>query len=182
MLFTANHAIRASCLVGEILEAYCERAAVVGSLRRGKVRVHDVDLLVISKVMEVPAAEPSLFKKTETVPAVHLRLKEMAACRTIVDLHLGPKICRFGFPVEQIIIPFDLYLADETTWPTLLLIRTGSKQNNIRLCQRAQKLDLKLHADGSGLSTPADRFLKVESEEDIYRLLRLPYQQPERRG
>ena len=45
----------------------------------------------------------------------------------------------------------DIYVATPETWATLLLIRTGSRAHNIKLCARARAMGMRLHADGSGL-------------------------------
>jgi DNA polymerase/3'-5' exonuclease PolX len=45
----------------------------------------------------------------------------------------------------------DLYLADETTYETLVLIRTGSKDHNIRLTTLSKGKGWKLKASGAGL-------------------------------
>ena len=75
----------------------------------------------------------------------------------------------------------DLYIADRETLPTLRLIRTGSKEHNIHLCRRARSLGLQLHASGEGLFDGQLKKLKVDDEEDVFRLLGLEYIEPERR-
>ena len=45
----------------------------------------------------------------------------------------------------------DLYLADEKTFVTLILIRTGSKEHNMKLTSIARQKGLKLFASGKGL-------------------------------
>jgi len=83
-------------------------------------------------------------------------------------------------------ILIDVYIAAPTTWATLLLIRTGSKAHNIRLCSRARDRGMKLHADGSGLFRLADcedTEVRVagDTEESIFAALGLPYYRPEER-
>ncbi|MGH8136491.1 MAG: hypothetical protein ACRER4_09085, partial [Steroidobacteraceae bacterium] len=76
-------------------------------------------------------------------------------------------------------IQVDVYLADEHTFPTLLLIRTGSKEHNILLCMRAQELGLHLNANGHGLTDRASgQPLSVLSESDLFRHLKMPYKEP----
>jgi len=36
------------------------------------------------------------------------------------------------------ILMLDVYIATPDAWATLLLIRTGSKEHNIRMCMRAR--------------------------------------------
>jgi DNA polymerase/3'-5' exonuclease PolX len=79
-------------------------------------------------------------------------------------------------------IQVDFYFCEPETWATLLLIRTGSTGNNIRLCSAAKALGWHLHADGSGLFNEKGERIAGDSEESIYKALRLVYQVPEQRG
>ena len=78
-------------------------------------------------------------------------------------------------------IQVDVYIADEATWGTLLLIRTGSAENNIRLAMVAKKLGWQLKASGEGLLNEAGDRIAGDTEESIYEALGLPWQPPERR-
>jgi DNA polymerase/3'-5' exonuclease PolX len=161
---------------------FCHRIEVAGSIRRGKADVHDIDIVVIP----ISQAFYSALGRTGKVSG-------------------GPKIYRVevkegGRPVIIAGKPFtaDIYIATEATWATLLLIRTGSKEHNIRLCTRAAKMGMKLHADGSGLEraaqvpdlfsmSPADchdaEYFKIlcPTEVAIFEALGLPYKSPAER-
>ena len=89
----------------------------------------------------------------------------------------GPKLVQRRYKGEQI----DLYLADENTWSTLVLIRTGSKEHNKTLCARAKTIGGKLHADGSGIDLPGLGRCQPRDEADVFRLLGLPYKAPRER-
>ncbi|GAJ17753.1 unnamed protein product, partial [marine sediment metagenome] len=78
-------------------------------------------------------------------------------------------------------IQVDIYFATPETFATLLLIRTGSKESNIRLCSIAKKMGWHLAASGDGLFNETGDRVAGDSEESIYRALGLPYQRPERR-
>ncbi len=177
--YPADVAMTAACFIVDQLESCYLCVQVVGSLRRGKPFVHDVDLVMIPLLGDVPAAEPSLFQRTVKEPLVAGRLRDLAGRGTIADLSIGEKIIRFVHVATG--VPFDIYLADERTWATLLLIRTGSRENNIRLCQRARELGYKLHADGRGIESADGSILHVTGERDLYFALDLPYQKPEER-
>lgn len=105
----------------------------------------------------------------------------------------GGKIIRVGMGFSKG-IDLDIYVATPETWATLLLIRTGSAAHNIRLCSRAKNMGMKLHADGSGLFSIREKvnfygaverrdeeLLASNSEEEIFKALGLPYEEPERR-
>ena len=92
-----------------------------------------------------------------------------------------------GYPAGSML---DLYIATAETWATLLLIRTGSKEHNIKLCSLARQKGMVLHADGRGLAYPphvgiengqqfeAETFIKCDTEESIFQALGLPYRKP----
>lgn len=153
-------------LAGEIITAlkpYCDRIEVAGSIRRRKRMVNDIDIVLIPR-------DPW---------GLNCTLAQLG--RLIVR---GPKIQRFQYQYAQV----DLYFASRETWATLLLIRTGSKENNIRLCRHAQNNGMRLHADGSGLYQMAvqgcegkEVRIAGDTEVSIYLALGLPYQRPEER-
>ena len=142
------------------LSPYCQRIEVVGSIRRGKPLPHDIDIVLI-------AADPW------NLESVILDL-----ARPLRPELQGDKLKRFTYYGEQI----DLYFATEGTWATLLLIRTGSKESNIRLCSLAKKKGWHLSAAGAGLFDETGSRVAGDTEESIFGALGLPYQRPEERG
>jgi DNA polymerase/3'-5' exonuclease PolX len=147
----------------------CERIAVAGSIRRQKSWVNDIDILAI------PGNQGKLL----------YILHDMGTM--IVG---GPKILRYKLKEG---IELDLYIANPETWATLLLIRTGSKEHNIKLCSLAKTKGMVLHADGSGLEkclagegTEVDDLttskITCDTETSIFEALGLAYVAPERRS
>lgn len=63
------------------------------------------------------------------------------------------------------------------TWGTLVLIRTGSAEHNIKLSMIAQKKGLKL--SHSGLTKNGE--VITSTEKEIFKALDLPYVEPEER-
>lgn len=147
---------RAMQLANEIvkrLSPYCKKITVAGSIRRRKPTVNDIDIVLVPS---------DLWNLTHEI------------------LGLGPvrmsgmKIQRVNYNGTQI----DIYLASPETWSTLLLIRTGSVENNIRLCTLAKKKGWHLAASGDGLFDQNGQRIAGDSEESIYQVLGLPYQEP----
>lgn len=138
------------------LSPYCRRIEVAGSIRRRKPQVNDIDLVLIPK---------DLWN-------LHAELMELGQMKMS-----GKKIMRVMIGNTQV----DIYVADEDTWDTLLLIRTGSKENNIRLCSRARDMGWHLAASGDGLFNERKERIAGDSELSIYNALDLPYQRPEER-
>lgn len=141
------------------LSPHCQCIEVAGSIRRHKAWVNDIDLVLIpNDLWDI---------HTELVKLGDGQLK-MA----------GKKIMRVMVGDIQV----DVYIADGETWATLLLIRTGSAQNNIRLCSLAKKRGWHLAASGDGLFDENGQRIAGDSEESIYQALGLLYQEPGERG
>jgi len=161
------------------ISASCDHIEIVGSLRRHRIAVNDIDLLVIPRFIQME--DETLFGGPYQENQLDKHLSQLCLSR---DLELdanGSKIKRFLKTVDGDTIPIDLYIATEQTWWTLLLIRTGSRNHNIKLARRAMELQMHLKADGSGLLTSNGRIISVGSEEEIFRHLNLEYRPPEER-
>ncbi|MBA7502834.1 hypothetical protein ES706_01431 [subsurface metagenome] len=149
--------------VKEILSPYCEEIEIAGSIRRGKPVVHDIDMVLIEK------------------PETWLVLSSMIASIGRITLN-GNKIKSLWYGDKQSGIAIDIYIATPATWATLLLIRTGSKENNIRLASIAKRQGWHLKANGDGLFNEKGERIAGETEESIYEALGIPYQEPNERG
>lgn len=138
------------------LSPYCSRIQVAGSVRRKKPVVNDIDFVLI--------------------PSDPWNLQHEIAGMGQVKMS-GTKITRVMVGSVQV----DFYFATEETWATLLLIRTGSAENNIKLCSLAKKKGWHLAASGEGLFNENSQRIAGDTEQSIYEALELPYQEPERR-
>ncbi len=150
-------ATKIAAKVTERLSPYCEKIEVAGSVRRKKPWVNDIDFVLI------PADLWNLHHEIMGIGQVKVK---------------GDKIMRVMSGIVQI----DLYVATRETWGTLLLIRTGSAENNIRLCSRAKTRGWRLAASGDGLFNEADQRIAGDSEISIYNALGVRWQRPEERG
>jgi|SRR5580704_1517858 DNA polymerase (family 10) len=156
----------------EELRPVCDRIEIAGSLRRGKLEVHDVDLVLL------PNCSHEEFLLDHSTPLERL-LTHMVERGSLTSVRGRGKVqC---FVATKTGIPIDLYIARPDTWATLLLIRTGSKEHNIRLAQRARELGMKLHASGEGVEDIHGNSLRVNVEEDVFRILGLVYLSPKDR-
>lgn len=165
-------------LVSE-LSGFCDRIEIAGSLRRRKQAVNDIDLVVIPKFIH--AQDETLFGEPVQENLLEKKLTQLCLIGQL-DLEAnGSKIKRFLKTVDGDTIPVDIYIASEQTWWTLLLIRTGSRNHNIKLAKRAMDLHMHLKADGSGLLTPGGTLIPIHTEEEIFRHLGLAYRPPEER-
>ena len=131
---------------------YCEKVRIVGSIRRRRPQVKDVDLVLIVR---------DWFNFT-------IKLQQIS--RIKID---GEQVKRLTYKGEQI----DLYLADNKTYEALTLIRTGSSQHNIRLAMLAQKKGMKLSHKG----LTRNGVVIASTEKEIFEALDLSYVPPEGR-
>jgi len=104
---------------------HVEVVEIVGSIRRQKPEVNDIDLVVIPK--------ESFWTKVK-----EFNLKRSG--KKIIELDLNG-------------IQVDIYIATKENFEVLRLIRTGSAEHNIKLCMEARKKGWKMYANGQGLET-----------------------------
>ena len=121
--------------------------------------VNDIDLVVIPKSDgEYQFGEPSLTNDIKRLDPEGAHLQKADAKRFLN----GDKIKRFQYQGTMI----DLYLATEKTFGTLVLIRTGSVEHNVRLTTLAMGQGLKLKANGEGLVDRDNEKMVFENTED----------------
>jgi DNA polymerase (family 10) len=140
--------------VSEIKE-FCKRIEIVGSIRRKKLEVNDIDIILIPKFKE------QLIQKIKKISNLEIQ---------------GKKLIRTEYSGMQV----DIYFTNEETWGILLLIRTGSKEHNIKLCQYAIKNGMKL-SSAMGLMKDG-KVIASRTEEEIFKKLGLNYIKPEDRN
>lgn len=143
--------------VKALLEPACREVEIAGSIRRQRPMVNDIDLVLVPR-------------DRYAVDGVLMRLGKVRMS--------GLKLTR----VQMDSISLDVYYATPETFPTLLLIRTGSVENNIYLCTLAKKRGWHLAASGDGLFDERGQRVAGDSEESIYVALGLPWQEPWERG
>jgi DNA polymerase (family 10) len=160
--FLLNFASNAAEELGADLAAVegVRRVTPAGSLRRGKETVGDLDLLVTGEGAE--AALDAFVKH----PRVH----------DVIGHGANKASARFGLEGLQV----DVRAVPEASFGAALQYFTGSKEHNVQLRQRAQKLGLTLNE--YGLFRVADEALvAAAAEEEIYAALGLSWIPPELR-
>ena len=128
------------------LEPYFKKYLICGSLRRGKHTVGDIDIVAILKSSSEFDRESLSDRISRIDPEGNKIAKSLGKSGAKRFLN-GDLVKRFQYRGLSI----DLYLADDTTYGTLVLIRTGSKEHNIKLTKIARSKGLKLFASGKGL-------------------------------
>jgi len=148
----------------ERINPYCFKIQVAGSIRRKKEFPKDIDIVLIPSDAWNLEHEMMGLQFSSVTPS----LKPIS----------GEKLRRISYNGIQL----DFYFATPETWATLLLIRTGSKENNIRLCSIAKRRGWRLAANGNGLFNYDGFRIAGDSERSIYEALDVPWQEPEERG
>jgi DNA polymerase (family 10) len=151
-----ERAQRIASKIIELLAPDCKRIEIAGSIRRRRPWVNDIDIVLI------PRDHWELHNKL-------LRLGQMKMS--------GSKIARVMYGDIQI----DFYFANEESWATLLLVRTGSAAHNVKLASLAKSRGWHLHANGDGLFDDNGKRIAGDSEESIFKALGLRYLPPEKR-
>src|SRR3989338_9168554 len=100
---------------------YIIRGRLAGSIRRNKPFVRDIDIVIELKPQNLDKLKDSIFKLGE------LKLK-------------GDKLIRLIIKDTQV----DIYIASKENYEPLLLIRTGSKEHNVKLTTRALSMGMQL--------------------------------------
>jgi len=163
------------------IDFLCDSVLVVGSVRRRRPEVHDIDIVVIPKL-------PRERQWDEIARALR-------RAHGIVQFQKGPKLMTFAHYKDAVglVSPgrdpeytFDVYHATPDTWGILVLVRTGSKEHNVKLCNLALSKGMRLSA-AEGLQKSVDSFpsmMKViacKTEEEIFAALGLPFVEPQDR-
>lgn len=167
------------------LSPFTEKCKVVGSLRRYRKFVHDIELLFIPKT---ELKREGLFPIDDTLAdRAELTidrweregfLKKRPNVRGSFTWGKQNKLAihtRTGIPV-------DLFSTTVEKWWVALVIRTGGKITNLQLTKAALARGLTLHAYGSGFERLSDHTqIPCSSEQDVFRIAGIPYVAPQYR-
>ena len=150
------------------LAPMCERIEIAGSLRRGRENVNDIDFVILPKPGQLDAIKARCEKK----------------CTVVVD---GPQnyIVRLptGFQVDIFFAHHgkqDFFQKTPSNWGTLLLCRTGSKEHNIYLVERAKGRGFTWNPY-EGVKDAEGYVIAAATEEEIFDMLALSFVAPANR-
>ncbi len=137
------------------------RAAVAGSIRRGRETVGDMDIIATAPDDRRESVMDSFREKADEEDVV-----ASGSTKSTIRLPNG--------------ISCDLRLVEEDEYAAALMYFTGSKEHNTALRGRAQRQGHKLNEYGL-FRTENDGRIDAEDEADIYETLGLAYIEPELR-
>lgn len=148
---------------------YCLRCDIAGSFRRQKQTVNDLDIVV----------------QLKPIPLYWLQIIKLIRSEfDALTVKQGDKLATLNVPFAskqgQGYVQVDLYRADPDTWGILLLVRTGSKEHNVKLCNLAISKGLRLQYS-VGLTDKYGNVVAGRTEEEVFAALGMPYVVPEDR-
>jgi DNA polymerase/3'-5' exonuclease PolX len=148
--------------------ALAAQSTIVGSLRRNRPRIGDIDILVAIPCTDIDL-DAAVRRAHGTVLATFAR--GPARCSCILQLLIRDRPIR---------VAFDLFSAPPTEWGTALLHHTGSSQFNIRMRAHAKAVGYSLSQHGlKSLST--GRVRRFMTEAAVFAALRMANRPPEMR-
>lgn len=168
----------------EELRPCCERIEMVGSLRRQKLKVFDMELLFVPRIEKVPG---DLFSTVDRDLA-EAKINEWLATG-VIEKRLAEtgKLSSWGPLNKHAIhldsgIPLDLFAEpDLKDWWRSLVIRTGPREFNVELMATAPKVGIIPHAYGAAMYAVNGERVLAESEEDFIRKCGMKYLPPAQR-
>jgi len=153
-------------IVVSLVDAWCKQIDIVGSIRRKKAEIHDIDLVVQTYEDEHNEHWKGLKDSMITMAGVKVILNGDEIFRTLLPLEGGQWV------------QVDFYRAKPETYGIHKLVRTGSAGHNIWLAKYAIKKGMRLQYSIGLVS--ADKDITVgKTEEAVFEKLKLPFIKPE---
>lgn len=171
----------------ERLRPACQQIGIAGSLRRGLATVHDIDIVaqpiahIVTQAAFFDDQENDMDRQVASMPVDGI-IDQLTDTDAISLIKRGPKLIQLLIETSKISLPVDIYLAqpDGSNYNALLQLRTGPKELNQLLAERAQDLHLEYRA-GYGIFDPAGNRRDDGSEESIFYALGWAYTMPSHR-
>lgn len=159
----------AECVASELvsrLQDACHRIEVVGSVRRRKPSVGDIEILYIPRE-GLPDPTETRIMKLITKGILEVRGGYGEWNKLMVHPASGIKV--------------DLFKTTRGRWPVSLAVRTGPRESNIAVATAAKRKGWKFHSYGTGFTDQWGREVACHSEREVFELVGLEYKSPEKR-
>lgn len=166
----------------KLLLPWCERCKVVGSLRRARPMVSDVEFLIVGKVI----TRKMDLLEYEQCNAALLAIDELVKDNVIAPRPNCNGITAWGEKNRLAIhvtseVPIDFFMATPESWWNMLVCRTGGSISNTRLAQAYKQKGLRWHPYGEGYTNLKGNSFPNLSEEDVFKNAGLRYIEPDKR-
>ena len=168
----------------ELLWDSCDRIEIAGGIRRKKEEPHDIELVLQPTFLPtVDAFGNTDYENTANV--LDYKIKDLLKSGTLSPgdpdkagkkAPCGEKYYRLKYKNEKL----DIFsVIDPAQWGTLFLIRTGDADFSHEFVLRLWKFGLK-SVDGH-IENAMGQTIDTPEEEDCFKLLKMPYIEPEQR-
>ena len=158
---------------------------VAGSYRRGKKTSNDIDILLSHSQIKTD----NEYKKINInylTEYINILKKNKIIVDDLTDIDNGTKYMGFCKLPNKKIIRIDIRFVPFNSYYSALLYFTGSYELNTQMRQIAKSLNYKLNEYGlykiSKDGIVSKRMLKIKSEENIFKRLKMEYLNPNQRG
>jgi len=184
--FRLDHARRVAEWFSQALSPFVERIEIVGSIRRRRPGVKDIELLFIPK-FRLKAADLFSLKASEMTDCADNAINTMLT-QGIIDRRVN-KLDRVTWGKENKLavhvesgIPVDFFATTQDKWWNSLVVRTGGKKTNVTIAQLALKKGWSLEAYGTGFrKLDGGQHYQTTSEEDVFKFVGLACLAPPQR-
>lgn len=153
--------------VSAVLAPFCERIEIAGSIRRKRPVCNDIDLVCIPKPGQFLALRARALENSTVVRDGEQNF--ISRLKNGIQLDIF-----FARPDTS-----DLLEARPSNWGSLLLCRTGSRDHNIYMVERAKRMGLRWNPY-TGVFR-GEQIIASRTEEEIFAALELAYLPPESR-
>jgi DNA polymerase/3'-5' exonuclease PolX len=170
------------------LEPWCERIEIVGSLRRQKDMVGDIELLFIPK-LETVVKDMFSEANSEMVDLCAKRIDYLLGVGFFEKRPSETNVFTWG-PLNKLAIhkatgiAVDLFAEPNASdWARSMVIRTGPAKLNIQLIESGFRKGLRVHAYGDSLTkVVTGEVIPCASEEQFFKLCGMPWMTPRERS
>ena len=153
------------------LEPFCDRIKIAGSIRRKLPLINDIEIVCIPK---------EVIQKVDLFDSTHFRV--LGFGKTLAGLEIIKGDIRAGRYIQLLTpegIKLDLFTAKPDNWGFIFAIRTGSADFSKFL---ASTWVQKGYKGIDGYLTQGGVKVPIYSEDQLFRLLDLPWAYPEQRN
>lgn len=165
--------------IKEELSPYCERIEILGSIRRGKLLVGDIELIIMPKYKMIPQSiQRSIFEDPVLVEEVIPQFFQALSRYKIIKggFEDGGKMLQFIAPRR---ISVDAFRANEQNYGYIKVLRTGPHEHNVgyiipMLKQNGFELT-------DGYVKREGKIIPIYEEVDLYQLINMEVIPPEER-
>jgi DNA polymerase/3'-5' exonuclease PolX len=184
--FQLATALKIAQRLADCLRPFTERIEIVGSIRRRRHLVKDIELLFIPKY-RLKAADLFSLQASEMADCADNAIETLvtqgviAARANKLDRLTWGKENKLAVHVESG-IPVDFFATTEDKWWNSLVVRTGGKQTNIRIAKLALEKGWSLEACGTGFrKLTGEAHYQTASEAEVFEFVGLPCLSPPQR-